>query len=235
MRLSPLVDQDQDILISEANTGELVDVPVADDPWNDVFGSAPSSPTFEAEDDTARAWDAHPSEMPRLRQEHVTAGYRDGVTASKAKSIQVGFDEGFSLGATIGGMAGELLGILEGIANAVRNTNGPASSQAHDLKAQAKSELSTNSIFSKDYWDAEGMWTFEVKTAGPEDEIVFPDVAKAHPLIQKWSGIVQAQIQNWKIDPKIVGDNDTEHPEPNKRANSEAANLQTKPQDGLEW
>lgn len=50
-----------------------------------------------------------PSDIPRLRSIHVTAGYRDGIASSKAAYVQEGFDEGFSLGAVLGGEWGMCL------------------------------------------------------------------------------------------------------------------------------
>lgn len=56
-----------------------------------------------------------PSDLPSLRRQHVTAGYRDGVTVSKGERVQDGFDAGFPIGAQLGMRAGTILGILEGI------------------------------------------------------------------------------------------------------------------------
>lgn len=58
---------------------------------------------------------AEPSDLPSLRRQHVTAGYRDGVSTSKGEHVQRGFDAGFPVGAQLGMRAGTILGILEGI------------------------------------------------------------------------------------------------------------------------
>lgn len=58
---------------------------------------------------------AEPSDLPSLRRQHVTAGYRDGVSTSKGEHVQRGFDAGFPVGAQLGMRAGTVLGILEGI------------------------------------------------------------------------------------------------------------------------
>ena len=55
------------------------------------------------------------SPLPSLRQTHETAGYRDGITAGKATSIQAGFDEGYAAGAAEGLKRGWLLGALEAL------------------------------------------------------------------------------------------------------------------------
>src|SRR4051794_18720484 len=92
---------------SMASTGPVT-VPVeenaVDDPLGDVFGSDDVAPGPSLADPPMHipGTQHHPSDLHRLQQQHVTAGYRDGVTAAKAESIQSGFDEGFSLGAAVG-------------------------------------------------------------------------------------------------------------------------------------
>ncbi|CAL5866052.1 uncharacterized protein PFLUO_LOCUS259 [Penicillium psychrofluorescens] len=88
-----------------------------DNSLDDIFGS---SPPPERRDE--RVWNnpdsnatAEPSDLPSLRRQHVTAGYRDGVSASKSEHVQRGFDAGFPVGAQLGMRAGTVLGILEGI------------------------------------------------------------------------------------------------------------------------
>ena len=98
------------------------------DPFDDVFGSAPSSPIRAVQNlDDEQAVDlspapstiariaTDPSDVPRLRSTHVTNGYREGIAASKEKHIQEGFDEGYSLGAEIALKAGYILGALQGL------------------------------------------------------------------------------------------------------------------------
>lgn len=87
----------------------------APDTLDDIFGSAPPSPPGQR----LNTHDSEPSDIPRLRSEHSTAGYRDGFGVGKAETMQRGFDEGYSLGAVIGLRVGNILGILEGIERAV--------------------------------------------------------------------------------------------------------------------
>lgn len=198
------------------------------DPLDDVFGSTDdmtAADTFLDRQDSASH--AHPSDMRRLETEYTTAGYREGVSVSKEKTVQVGFDEGFSLGATIGLSAGLLLGALEGIVDAIKSQGGGDDGrviQARELLTEAQGELSATKIFSPDYWEADGNWRFDVKTAtetmagkkdtddGGEKEneemVLFSHVAKCHPLIHKWTGIIDEQMQYWKIDRSVVDGND---------------------------
>ncbi|PYH47831.1 Yae1 family protein [Aspergillus saccharolyticus JOP 1030-1] len=62
-----------------------------------------------------------PSDLPSLRRQHVTAGYRDGLAASKSTQVQAGFDAGFPVGAQLGMRVGTVLGVLEG---AIRGLEG---------------------------------------------------------------------------------------------------------------
>ncbi|KAL3955030.1 hypothetical protein ACCO45_010593 [Purpureocillium lilacinum] len=123
---------------------------------------------------------AHPSDMHRLETEHATAGYREGITVSKESSMQAGFDEGFSLGAAIGLQVGQLLGTLEGVFDAVKGEPGEAAKVAESQLAMAREELATSRIFSTDYWAPDGNWTYKVE-AGEGGDVLFSDVAKAHP------------------------------------------------------
>lgn len=83
---------------------------------------------------------AEVSDIPRLKQEHTTAGYRDGVTVAKAASVQAGFDEGYGLGASIGAHAGRLLGVLTGLIGAVATPTPtpPASSSSSSSPTTTK-------------------------------------------------------------------------------------------------
>ncbi|TVY31571.1 Uncharacterized protein LSUB1_G008387, partial [Lachnellula subtilissima] len=83
--------------------------------FDDVFGSAPPSPSFE----NPRGGNLEPSDVPRLKEKHETEGYRDGVSKGKAETVQAGFDEGYGLGAVLGLRIGKNLGLLEGIWRAV--------------------------------------------------------------------------------------------------------------------
>ena len=171
------------------------------DPFDDVFGAGEGSPTAHEGVHSA----SHPSDMPRLQTEHTTAGYREGLTAAKATSVQAGFDEGFSLGATLGLRAGQLSGMLEGIAEALRGQDEEASRRADGLLAEAQRELGPGRIFSSDYWAPDGNWSYDVESREGE-EILFADVAAAHPLIRKWTETVDEEMALWKVDKSILDD-----------------------------
>lgn len=153
---------------------------------DDVFGDPPPDPLVAQEFPL-------PSDMPRLEREHVTAGYRDGVTAAKGSSVQEGFDEGFSLGAEVGKRVGEVLGLLEGIHEAVGGDG--------ELLKRAKEELAADKVFGKEFWFEDGTWRFGVE----KEDLIFADVAEAHPLVKKWEGVMEEEVKRWGIDLGVLG------------------------------
>jgi hypothetical protein len=168
---------------------------------DDVWGSSPSSPALTPS--------AHPSDIHRLQQEHSTAGYRDGITNAKAASAQKGFDEGFGLGAVIGSRCGLVLGLLEGVVNSL-----PAGAEGREegegMLVEARKELDVVSIFGREYWDGEGVWRYEVQGDGGEGEVLFANVAEAHPLVKKWEGRVKELVERWGIDVKVLEEEEEE-------------------------
>ncbi|KAH7057259.1 hypothetical protein B0J12DRAFT_568045 [Macrophomina phaseolina] len=142
------------------------------------------------------------SDIPRLRSTHVTAGYRDGISESKAGHVQQGFDEGFPLGAVLGIKAGWVLGTLEGVAVALRAEAADAFERARKLLVMARKELDIVSLFGQQYFDDEGIWKYEVN--GQEGDITFEQVAAQHPLLSKWLSAVEKLAEDEKIDLGIL-------------------------------
>ncbi|KAF8862490.1 hypothetical protein BDZ45DRAFT_573628, partial [Acephala macrosclerotiorum] len=182
----------------------------ANDDLDDVFGSAPPSPSFDLDRDTNH--DRHTndeySDIPRLKEKHETEGYRDGVTKGKGESVQVGFDEGYGLGAVLGLRIGKVLGLLEGILAAVKAVEGEQwdgeRKRVDSLFAEAQKELKTQSVFGRKYWGEDGIWIFEVPGDAEGKDVVFEDVARAHPFVKKWDGIVDAEVKRWGLDLRIM-------------------------------
>jgi len=188
------------------------------DDFDDVFGSAPPSPTFEEQSQPDNhIWqngrgNFEPSDVPRLKEKHETEGYRDGVTKGKAESVQKGFDEGYGLGAVLGLRIGKILGLVEGIVLAVnaglKAEGGRWKSEKERLDklfTDAKEELGTQSVFGRQYWGEDGIWKFRIPEEGAEGkQVVFPDVANAHPLVMKWDGIIAGDVRRWGLDLGIM-------------------------------
>ncbi|TGO66570.1 hypothetical protein BOTNAR_0058g00050 [Botryotinia narcissicola] len=190
------------------------------DDFDDVFGSEPGSPTFDGRDmrdgDLFGVGNTEISDIPRLKEKHETEGYRDGVTKGKSESVQKGFDEGYGLGAVLGLRIGKIIGILEGIFGAVSVTASKSEdaewrkekSRLEELSNNAKSELKTEKVFAREWWGEDGIWKFEVPGEKEGKDVVFPDVAAAHPLLKKWEWIVEEEIQKWSLDMNLMEGNE---------------------------
>lgn len=165
------------------------------DPLDDVFGSAPSSPTLllsvnGVDAGNGGGGNTEYSDVPRLRRIHVTNGYREGIAVSKEEHVQAGFDEGFSLGGEIGMRAGWCLGMLEGICQALaRADDGDESAKrAREMYAQAKDELVLEKLLGEDYFGPDGIWKYDVPGQDDVEElsVTFGDVAVQHPVLKMW-------------------------------------------------
>lgn len=121
----------------------IVSLEVMDDVWEEE-GPAPSSTT-------------------RVEREHHNSGYVEGITASKEKWLQPGFDGGYPTGAVLGMQVGQIIGTLQGLG-------------LRDIETKATSDLSIENIYSSKYWDKDANPTFD----------------GTHPLIEEWNAKVQA-------------------------------------------
>ena len=156
--------------------------PITNNCLSDIFSdSPPTSPTT-----------ADPSDIPRLRGTHSTAGYRDGISTSKEQTLQAGFDEGYSLGAFFGLRVGYLLGALEGLYVA-HSHESEGSTRVGQLGKEAREQLTLDKIFGREWWGEDGIWKYEVQ--GKEEEVTFPEVVNAHPLVKKWVEKVEQEIE----------------------------------------
>ncbi|KAK4892933.1 Essential protein Yae1, N terminal [Elasticomyces elasticus] len=201
LRELPPIDHDEghDLFI----TGAPGNNEIYSDPFDDVFGSAPGSPVLAGTDGLNTESHTGPSvhsDISRLRNTHVTQGYREGITASKERHMQDGFDEGYNLGAELGLKVGWCLGALEGIWRALPATQvgtGNAQDRAEDVISSknveallelAKEELEISHLCGKEHFGEDGLWLYEVPGQdGEEHELTFERVAAAHPLVQKWT------------------------------------------------
>ena len=61
------------------------------------------------------------------------------------------------------------------------------------LVGEARKELSIEGIFGKDWWGEDGVWRYEV--VGKEEEVLFQEVVDAHPLLRKWEGVVEEEVE----------------------------------------
>lgn len=200
---SPDLPANNGVCVSDARSAQL------NDDLDDIFGSEPSSPTTAAH---TRGY-TECSDIPRLQEKHEKEGYRDGVTAGKSKTVQAGFDEGYSLGAVLGLRIGKLLGLLEGIASALLKADEDSGlarekDRVHALLSDAREELNARRVFAKHWWNDDGTWKYPVVGDQEGAEIVFADVASAHPLVRKWEAVLDTELAMWHVDLAVLDDGD---------------------------
>ncbi|KAI1170429.1 hypothetical protein F4777DRAFT_583929 [Nemania sp. FL0916] len=171
------------------------------DSLDDVFGPGPDATTQTATDVSL--------DTQRLRAQHNTVGYREGITTGKAGSMQAGFDQGFALGANIGMRAGQILGLLDGFRAAVTEAEAEAEAEArladesariHALFSRAVAELQPDNLFTPEFWAPDGTWTYSVTASRAGGEITYLDVAEQHPLLAKWESITCEETSKWNVD-----------------------------------
>ncbi|KAI0522306.1 hypothetical protein F5B22DRAFT_470465 [Xylaria bambusicola] len=234
MHLAPPPESFGDEFDSHAS-GLQMTAPSVYDPLDDIFGPDPDPPAHGPNASVFQGNHDISLDTQSLQAQHHTVGYRDGITAGKAGSIQTGFDQGFSLGANIGLKAGQLLGLLEGISAALAEAGD--SDHAHKLLSEAAAELNPECIFTSEFWAADGSWVYPVTASHEGGEIIYSDVADQHPLIAKWSRIVRDEADRWQVDqtlpvlePKGVSERDESAALPET---STKANLSSR--DAIQW
>lgn len=139
----------------------------------------------------------HPTDIPRLRTAHITAGYREGISISKEPAVQPGFDEGYPLGATFGLTVGYLLGVLEGIVAGYSRSDGDGREESKRLRGLlllARRELCVDGIFREGVWKSDGTWGYYVP-GEDEGDISWREVVKVHPGVKKWESIVGEEVK----------------------------------------
>lgn len=77
------------------------------------------------------------------------------------------------------------------------------------LVGMAREELRTEKVFGREFWGEDGIWLFSVgdgddDTAGAGGEVLFPDVADAHPLLRKWEGVIKEEGERWSLDLRVM-------------------------------
>ncbi|KAI9767317.1 MAG: Essential protein Yae1, N terminal [Geoglossum simile] len=135
---------------------------------NDVFSSSP--PPSPTDTSGPRLPSAPPSDLPRLRAQHHSAGYLNGVTLSKPTHLQRGFDSGYPLGASLGLRIGYILGVLAGL-------------RELQLLKTATEELNLNKVLG----EVEDGWGKWLEAEGREGD----EVVASHPVVERWVEIVE--------------------------------------------
>ncbi|KAF8542204.1 hypothetical protein BDD12DRAFT_803099 [Trichophaea hybrida] len=172
--------------VESALTPPLTPSAIDDDIWGDD-SSHPSSPSSFPPTTSPSA------DLQKLRQTHITLGYRDGITASKSHYLQPGFDEGYQLGGRIGIHVGWIHGVIDALSHIF-----PSDAEVLRAVRDAYCELAVETVYGKEWWDEGGVWKWEVEG----DAVSFDKVVDAFPLLKKWSERVQALAVERGLDLK---------------------------------
>jgi hypothetical protein len=86
------------------------------------------------------------SDLPAVQRQHMTEGYREGLSDSKAKSMQGGFDQGYPIGFVLGIRVGKILGVLEGFLAAFAKDPTGTPEELLQLYRSAKKELAISQL-----------------------------------------------------------------------------------------
>jgi hypothetical protein len=178
--------------------------PAVDNSLDDIFGSSPepeTRPVMRAQETTNE-----PSDLPSLRRQHVTAGYRDGLATSKGQHVQEGFDAGFPVGAQLGMRAGTILGILEGITRGLEDRSvvkKPARGTQETDEAGMESRRATREQVLKLYTDAvsaldvQAVFTGGENTPGEAGETAEAQLGrKGDRVVSQWEARVA--VPGWE-------------------------------------
>ncbi|KAH6035980.1 protein YAE1 [Parastagonospora nodorum] len=197
--------------------GHAPPTPPHEDPLDDIYGSAPGSPSLSGVDPLNLD---HPrertheilSDLPSRQRALDTDAYREGLSNSKGQYVQEGFDEGYSLGANLGIRVGYILGVLQGFVAAWRGSNDNLFKDTKKVYDTAQKELAIQELLSQQWVTEEGIWNWEVH--GVEDDPTFREVAEQHPVVRKWTATVESMAAQWGVDlqaaEKVHGSNEEE-------------------------
>ncbi|KAH9888644.1 hypothetical protein F4778DRAFT_402005 [Xylariomycetidae sp. FL2044] len=186
--------RDDDFYIQMSSAHDLAGAPV--DSLADIY--APASDTQPLPDHDMSL------DSRRLRNQHTTEGYRDGITTGKAQHIQAGFDHGFSLGAHIGMKAGNLIGLLEGLAACLSTMGHESKAHADRLISDASRDLCTSKIFDQEYWAPDGTPRYAGALSQDHHGASLEAIADLHPIIIKWERVVTDEAKKWNLNLDLV-------------------------------
>ena len=187
--------------------GDAPPTPPHEDPLDDIYGSAPASPTFHDVDplslDNQRER-THEilSDLPSRQRALDTDAYREGLANSKGQFVQEGFDEGYSLGANLGLRIGYILGVLQGFVAAWKGHDETLYQESKEVYDTAQKELAIQELLGQSWVNEEGIWMWEVH--GAEEDPTFREVAEQHPVVRKWAVVVEDMAAKWGADLKAV-------------------------------
>jgi hypothetical protein len=182
--------------------GHAPPTPPHEDPLDDIYGSAPGSPSLAGNplslDHPRERTHEILSDLPSRQRALDTDAYREGLANSKGQYVQEGFDEGYSLGANLGVRVGYILGVLQGFVAAWRGHNEDLFRETKALYDTAQTELAIQELLGQQWVTEEGIWNWEV--CGAEDDPTFREVAEQHPVVHKWIATIEDMAGKWGVD-----------------------------------
>ncbi|KAL9607310.1 MAG: hypothetical protein Q9167_007769 [Letrouitia subvulpina] len=196
----------------ETSTALAEPTPPATPPTNnnlsDIFSDSPPL-------DGSATHSGEVSDIPRLRSTHITAGYREGISASKDQALQPGFDEAYPLGAILGLRVGYILGVLEEICAAHSQKARIFKEEViytleagrmQTLVLEAREQLKVERIFGKEFWKSDGTWGYDagkmqgLAEQGDSADSTFWEVADRHPAISFWMQRLRDEMKKVEIE-----------------------------------
>jgi len=187
--------------------GNAPPTPPHENALDDIYGSAPASPTFhDADSLSLGAYHERPheilSDLPSRQRALDTDAYREGLASSKGQYVQEGFDEGYSLGANLGMRVGYILGILQGFVAAWKGHDEKVYDEVKQSFEAAPKELAIEVLLGQEWINEEGIWKWDVR--GEDEDPTFREVAEQHPVVRKWTQQVEDMASRWGVDLKAV-------------------------------
>lgn len=85
------------------------------------------------------------SDLPTVKRQHMTDGYREGLSIGKAKVMQQGFDAGYPIGVAIAMRVGKVLGCIEGVL-AAKDLSDESRVVVRKLLDRARQELAITAL-----------------------------------------------------------------------------------------
>lgn len=188
--------------------------PTAEAVHDDVINVASDMPRLRATHSTAGYRDG----IAAARTPWLQRGFDEGYSLGAVLGLRVGYMLGVLEGLWAAFVSGEKkvrknAGESEGEGTEDARGNEEAE-RLSKLLAEAKTELALEKVFGKEWWGEDGMWKFAVEpprggdgngnqTHGHDDEndddggeeVTFVEVADQHPLLDRWSNIVRAEMQ----------------------------------------
>jgi hypothetical protein len=125
------------------------------------------------------------SDLPAVQRQHMTAGYREGLSNSKARSIQGGFDQGYPIGFVLGIRVGRILGVLEGFLAAFAKDPAGTPEELLRLYQSAKRELAISQLLHGLEDEVLANLEFEIKDLPLE----------SRKALQKWDQLVTQMMK----------------------------------------